>query len=297
MKTKLKCFLSYAYADRNFVQKELVPILHELGLDAWDASERITIGSPFKDEILRGIRESHIIIAVFNQLNPNVNFEVGAAAGQNKPILGIFMGESIPFDLQDIFFLKYSESAKHIFSAKFRRAVEIFINNLIAKSVLAVAEVNSKIIGISIGTENLDVEQELRFTADFLSLIKKISGFDSLSLLQTRKGSFTSFFSIDFKYWANLIEKIIFFIPEWQKKKVENLKIHAEIKKVEAETNHLNIESKIAEERLKIEQANAMLELLQKYKELGIKVQFGDDVLLSIDNNGLLSITKPETIE
>ncbi len=297
MRGKMKCFLSYSYTDRDFVQKELVPILHELGLDAWDARERINHASSFKDEILNGIRESFIIIAIFNHLSPNVDFEVGVAAGQNKPILGIFTGESIPFDLQEIFFLKYSESEKHIFSANFRKAVKITAKNLIDKSVLAAIEGDRKIIGTSIGTNGFDIEQELRFTADFLSLIKKISGSDSLSLIQTRKGSFTSFFSIDLKHWANLIEKIIFFIPEWQKKKVENLKIHAEIKKIEAETTKLHTESRIAEERLKIEQANAMLELIDKYRELGIKVQFGNEVLLSIDKDGLLSVDHPEVLK
>lgn len=298
MKTKLKCFLSYAHADGDFVQKEIIPLLHELGLDIWWDVERISFGSSIRDEIMKGIRQAHIIVAIFNQHSSYLNFEAGAAIGQNKPILGVCRGQNIPSDLTGISFLKYSEHESHIlFSEKFRQAIEILANNLIDKSVLAVAEGNSKIIGINIGTDNFDVEQELRFTADFLSLIKKVSGFESLSLLQTRKGSFTSFFSIDFKYWANLIEKIIFFIPEWQKKKSENLKIHAEIRKVEAETNHLNMESKIAEERLKIEQANAMLELLEKYKELGIKVQFGDEVLLSLDQKGLLSVTKPETLE
>lgn len=297
MRTKLKCFLSYAHADRDFVQKEIIPVLQELGLDVWWDAERISFGSSIRDEIMKAIRQAHLIVAVLSQNSANLNIELGVAIGQNKPIVGIFREKYVPFNLLHINLLKYSESEGHVFSVKLRRAVEILINSLIDKSVLAVAEGNSKIIGINIGTDNFDVEQELRFTADFLSIVKKISGFESLSLLQTRKGSFTSFFSIDFKYWANLIEKIIFFIPEWQKKKAENLKIHAEIRKVEAETNHLNIESRIAEERLKIEQANAMLELLEKYKVLGIKVQFGDEVLLSLNQNGLLSITKPESIE
>ena len=45
---------------------------------------------------------------------------------------------------------------------------------------------------------------------------------------------------------------------------MENLKIHTEIKKIEAEADHINTSSRIAEERLKIEQAEAMVKILSE---------------------------------
>lgn len=295
----LKCFLSYAQGDKDFVREEIAPVLYDLGMDLWLHSKHIASFSSIQEEIMKGIRQAHIIVAVFNKRSGSayVNFEVGVAIGQNKPTLAIVRDhEIIPFGVSRISILRYSETDKQAFNLKLRRAVKIISNNLIDKSVLVEAE-TGKVIGISIGIDNFDVEQELRFTADFLSLIKKVSGSREPALVQTRKGSFTSFFSIDLKSWAELIEKLIFFIPEWQKRKAENLKIHAEIKKIEAETNNLNTDSRITEERLKIEQAKAMLELLEKYKALGIKIQFGNEILLSLEKNGLLSISKPESFE
>jgi hypothetical protein len=154
-----------------------------------------------------------------------------------------------------------------------------------------------RVVGISVGQDSFDIERQLRFTVDFLALIQEISGSRDLRLVQTRKGSFSSFFTLDLKPWAELIEKILFFIPEWKKRKAQNLKIHAEIKKIEAETNQLNTNTKIAERRAQIEEAGAMLELLEKYQALGVRIQFGEEVLVSVDERGLINVDKPERLD
>lgn len=297
MPRRLKCFLSYAHADQQFVREEIVPILSTLGMEVWVDYEQIEWGAFIPDAILKGIRQAHVIVAVLNRRSTYMNFEVGAALGQNKPTLAIVRDyQEIPLDLRHISFLKYSEADKQSFFRSLSHAIEVVTNNLIDKAVIEAAE-DDKIIGISVGTERFDVERELRFTADFLNLVKEISGAQELSLIQTSKGSFTSFFSIDLKAWAELVEKVLFFVPEWQKKKAENLRINAEIKKLEAETNKINSDCRIAEVRLKIEQAEAMMNLLAEYKELGIKVQIGDEVLLSLSPTGLLDIKEPERLE
>jgi hypothetical protein len=266
-------------------------------MEVWVDYEQIEWGAFIPDAILKGIRQAHVIVAVLNRRSTYMNFEVGAALGQNKPTLAIVRDyQEIPLDLRHISFLKYSEADKQSFFRSLSHAIEVVTNNLIDKAVIEAAE-DDKIIGISVGTERFDVERELRFTADFLNLVKEISGAQELSLIQTSKGSFTSFFSIDLKAWAELVEKVLFFVPEWQKKKAENLRINAEIKKLEAETNKINSDCRIAEVRLKIEQAEAMMNLLAEYKELGIKVQIGDEVLLSLSPTGLLDIKEPERLE
>lgn len=156
---------------------------------------------------------------------------------------------------------------------------------------------SDRVIGISVGKSNCDIERQFRFTVDVLALIQKISGSKDLQLLQTRKGSFSSFFTLDLKPWAELIEKILFFIPEWKKRQAENLRIQAELRKIEAETNQLNRNTAIAERRAKIEQASAMLELLKKYEDLGVKIQFGERILVSVDETGLISVDKPERVD
>lgn len=297
MKYKLKCFMSYAHVDKDFVQEEIVPVLLDLGMEVWVDYEQIEYGSFIVDTILKGIRRADIIIAVFNRRSTFMNFEVGAAIGQNKPTIAIVRSyQDIPSDLKHINFLRYSEKEKESFNSNLRKAVGIITDNVIDKSIFEIAE-SRKVIGIRVGFDKIDIEKELRFTADFILLIKEITGSAEISLLETTKGSFKSFISIDFKSWGDLIEKILFFIPEWSKKKAETLKIHAETKKLEAEANHLNTTSRVAEEKLRIEQAEAMANLLLKYKELGVKIQIDDDLLLTLNPNGQLLIKEPERIE
>ena len=118
-----------------------------------------------------------------------------------------------------------------------------------------------------------------------------------MQLVQARKGSFSSFFSLDLRPWAELIEKIIFFIPEWKKRKLQNLQIQADIDKTIAEKEQIESTTRINERQAQIEQAGTMLDLLDRYKSLGIKVQFGEEILLSVDEHGFINVEKPERLE
>lgn len=297
MKYRPNCFISYAHVDKDFVREEIVPILREFGLDVWIDYDQIEEGYFIADAILKGIRQADMIIAVFNRRSTYMNFEIGAAIGQNKPTIAIVREDQyIPDDIKHIAFLRFSERDKRHFTDSLRRTISIIADQVIDKSIFQMAE-KRKIIGIRVGFDKVDIEQELRFTADLLSLLKEITGSTEISLLETARGSLKSFIAIDFKSWADLIEKIIFFIPEWKKKKAETLKIQAEAIKLDAEANHLNTNARIAEEKLKIEQAEAMANLLLKYKELGIKIQVDENLLLSLNPNGLLVIKEPKKLE
>ncbi|MDX1940536.1 MAG: toll/interleukin-1 receptor domain-containing protein [Saprospiraceae bacterium] len=297
MRYKPKCFLSYAHVDREFVRNEIVPILIEFGLDVWINEDRIEIGSSIFDSVIKGINEADLIVAIFNRKSTWLNFEIGAAIGQNKPTIGIIKDDfQIPSDLRHINFLVYSENEKQQFSKKLRRGIEIVTETVIDKSIFELNK-GKKIIGIRVGFDKVDFESELRFTADFVSLIKKLSNSEEVELLETSKGSFKSFFSLDLKAWAELLEKVIFFIPEWKKKKAENMKIIAEVKHIEAETNKVNSDIFISEQKLKMEQAETMADLLLKYKELGVKFQIDDDLLLTLNPDGQLLIKEPQNVE
>ena len=40
-----------------------------------------------------------------------------------------------------------------------------------------------------------------------------------------------------------------------------------------------------------------MLDLFERYKSLGVKVQFGEEILLSVDESGLVNVEIPERLE
>ena len=125
MARNLKCFLSYAHADKEFVHHEIAPVLKELGLDVWVDYERIPIGGSIQDAILKGIREAHLIVAVLNRRSIYVNFEVGAAIGQAKPTLAVIREQDIPADLMGLSYLRWVDSYDKQFRYKFRHAIEV----------------------------------------------------------------------------------------------------------------------------------------------------------------------------
>ncbi len=129
MAKKLKCFLSYAHVDEDFVQHEIVPVLKELGLDIWVDYERIPIGGSIHDAIMKGIREAHLIVTVLNHRSTYVNFEVGAAIGQAKPILPILREQDIPPDLIGISYLRWLDSQDEQFRRQLRHAIEVITYN------------------------------------------------------------------------------------------------------------------------------------------------------------------------
>jgi hypothetical protein len=296
MARNLKCFLSYAHVDKEFVLGEVAPVLKELGLDVWVDYERIQIGSYIQDAIMKGIREAHLIVAVLNRRSTYVNFEIGAAMGQAKPTLAILREKDIPSDLMGLSYLRWIDSYDERFRHNLRHSIEVITHNPIDETIYKAAE-SERIVGISIGQGNTDIEKQLRFTVDILALLQEISGSRDLQLVQARKGSLSSFFSLDLRPWAELIEKVIFFIPEWKKRKLENMQVQANIEKTNAEREQIESETRINERQAQIEQAGAMLDLLERYKSLGVQIQFGQEVLLSVDENGLMSIEKPERLK
>lgn len=296
MTKNLKCFLSYAHVDKDFVLSEIAPVLREFGLQVWVDHEQIRIGESIQDAVMKGIREAHFIVAVLNRRSTYVNFEIGAAMGQAKPTLAVLREKDVPSDLMGFSYLRWVDSYDEGFRYNFRHAIEVITHNPIDETIYNAAE-NERIIGISIGQGDTDIEKQLRFTVDILALLQEISGSEEMQLVQARKGSFSSFFSLDLRPWAELVEKVIFFIPEWKKKKLENFQIQANLDKTNAEKEQIESATRISERQAQIKQAGAMLDLLERYKALGVKVQFGQEVLLSVDETGLIKAEKPERLK
>lgn len=296
MARNLKCFLSYAHVDKDFVLDEIAPVLRDFGLKIWVDHEQLRIGESVQHAVMKGIREANFIVAVLNRRSTYVNFEVGAALGQAKPTLAVLREKDISSDLMGFSYLRWIDSYNKGFRHKFRHAIEVITHNPINETIYNSAE-NERIIGISIGQGNTDIEKQLRFTADILALLQEISGSKEMQLVQARKGSFSSFFSLDLRPWAKLVEKVIFFIPEWKKKKLENLQIQANLEKTNAKKEQIESETRINERQAKIEQAGAMLDLLERYKDLGVKVQFGQEMLVSVDETGSIKVEKPERLK
>lgn len=295
MKKNPLCFISYAQVDVQFVYDKILPILKDLQVNTWVASENIKPGDSFVETTIKGIKQADLVICFMNKKSTLVNFEIGAAFGNNKPIIAIANEpwEINPFTSQ-VTFLQYGNA--DIFEKKLRNVVNNTIDSVIDKSNFTENK-SKKILGIQVGLEDSDYEDELRFTTEFIELIKVWTDQKTIEVMQTGKGSFKSLISLDLKSWAALLEKIIFIIPELKKRKSERFKIDAETERTNAETERTRAETRKLDTDTNIRQAEAFVDLLEKYQKLGIKIQVDNDLLITQNSNGQLMLKKPNQDE
>jgi|GEM_PF-6501578 len=109
-------------------------------------------------------------------------------------------------------------------------------------------------------------------------------------------GTLKSFFEIlNFNKLFELIEKIIFFFPEWDKKVLEN-------ERLILENERLKLENEGVTNINEIEKISGFLSIIEKYKDLGNRnIQFGDKLLLKFDKENNLSVieqpSKPKILK
>lgn len=285
------CFLSYSQVDIDFVYDNIKYTLEKIGVDIWDAGEFIQPGLSISETIVYGIRQSDIVVFLLNKRSSFINFEVGVALGNNKPVLAIINENEydIPNNLRYINYLAYKDFSLFKFQDKLRKAIENILETVIDKASFAYNS-GEKIIGISVGSNNYDFQGQLNFTSAIIDFIKNITENPEIRLLQTSKGSLKSLISLDLKSWAELVEKVIFFIPELEKRKQDRLKVEADIRKSDAETNQIIIDTKI-------KQAEAFLDIAERYQKLGFTIQIDNDLLILQSKNGQLTFKQPPKIE
>jgi hypothetical protein len=286
-----KCFISYAQVDVDFVYDNIRYIVKELGIDIWDEGERILPGATISESIVYGIKQSDIVIFLLDRRSSLINFEVGVALGNNKPVLAIIdeYKYDVPSNLRHLNYLAYRGDNLNTFRERLRTSINNILETVIDKAVFA-DNTDTKIIGISVGSDRDDFAGQLAFTSAFIDFIKYITDKPQIRLIQTSKGSLKSLISLDLKSWAELVEKILFFIPELKKRKLDRLKVEAEIRKSDAETNQINVNTKI-------KQAEAFLDIAERYQKLGFKIQIDNDLLILQSQDGQLTFKQPPRIE
>jgi len=290
MANRPTCFISYAHVDTDFVYDNIIPILENLDIDVWIAGEQVQFGYSLFDAIIEGIKKSDFVITLLNTRSTFVNLELGTALGNAKPVVAILKDYyELPSDLLHLNYIKYNDNNYQEFQLRLRKAVEAVSENVIDKGTFAYNQ-GAKIIGIKVGSDNNDYPNQLAFTYELISFIQQITYDPEINLIQSAKGSFKSLVSLDLKSWAELLEKVIFFIPELKKRKAERMKIEAEVEKTRAETRKIDTETNT-------QQATAFVDLLDRYRKLGIKIQIDDDLLITQNQDGQLTFKKPNQLE
>jgi hypothetical protein len=87
-----RIFLSHAADDRSFVNA-VAGALREQGLEAWLDDETAAPGQRFADAVQDALRSSSVVVAFLGEgsNSPWMNFEIGAALGEAKTVLPVFL--------------------------------------------------------------------------------------------------------------------------------------------------------------------------------------------------------------
>lgn len=288
MKKKPLIFVSYAGVDISFMQQNIIPLLKEIECDIWFFPEKNDRGNSISETLIRGIKKSDLVISLINSKSIYTHFEIGAAFGNNKPVLAIVDDvHDVYTFLNQLRYLRYNESKE--FRSQFIKAINELLENVIDKNSFTDYK-REKIIGIQVGYLEENFEEDLNFTSEFIDLIKELTENPKIKLLDTSKGSLKSLISLDLKSFTELLEKILFFIPELKRKKSERLKVDAEVDKIKAETRSINVDTDI-------KQAGAFIDLFERYTKNGVKIQIDKKLLISQDENGQVVIKRPNKTE
>ena len=120
-------FISHSYNNKNaqYLSDFLRKNLKDAEIDTIHAFDELIFGNSIKRSIVDKINKCSLFICFLHEENPNVMFELGYALGRNKKIIAIGEIEDIPFDVQNMGYLK-PESSPYDLLTQVERHLELY---------------------------------------------------------------------------------------------------------------------------------------------------------------------------
>ena len=250
------------------------------------------------DFVFDSIRNTDLFICDLSDRNPNVIYELGLANAWGKPTI-VFVNKNSDYRHAESSYghnIIYYYNSEKPDVRRLKSIISRFRYTLIDTTISRFHNVDELLIIKS--QERGNPELALDFMAELSKEIKRITNQDEIELIDLQKGTTKGIFNFDLKAIAEVVEKIIFFIPTWKDKMAEVNRKVKETEMLEAKKNKLIAETSKIESETKINEAKAIIEIFEKYKELGVRqLQLGDKLLIAADerNNFFLSI--PENVD
>jgi len=243
------------------------------------------------DHVVLAIKKSDLVIADISDGNPNVIYELGLAHAWGKPTIILCHERTyIPFDLSSLYpFIFYKDRRE---DAEFlRRSLSSRID-LLEKRKETIDPTTQRYINpkqtlsIQLLSKDLDIVEAHKFIGDILDFFHRNIDIQDFRLVESQSGSLKEIISASESSIARLIEKIIFFIPEWKLKNAQTVKVYAEANKINAETDQIRSQTKTDE-------ALTMLKIMERSKKLGAtRIVVGDKLLIDTNENGVIEISE-----
>jgi hypothetical protein len=297
------CFISYLWTDvktDHVIRHAVLPALHDAGWEFLDP-RFLNIGTRIFDWIVHSIRSADLIIADLSSPTQNLTYELGLAHGWGKrTILLSRSADAIPFDIASRYqVLLYSRDAASIETLRARifTLLRRFDEGTLSLRDPSTDRLVSKDLTISIELfrKKLSPVQSIQFIFQILETLNSISSLHEASMAQIKIGSFGAWISSSLETISALVEKIIFFVPEYRMKNSQRLKIDAEtrsilaqVEKTLAEANELRRES----ERKDVEK---LIYLMEHCQTLGpSRITIGDRLFIEAIESGNVKIGIPK---
>ena len=300
---KRTCFISYPWSDSNIdhvIRNAVLPALRDAGWEVLDP-RFLSVGGPIFDWIAQSIRKADLIIADISIPNQNISYELGMAHGWGKRSILISQStEQIPFDIGSRYqIFLYTRSVESIESLRSRifNTLNRYNQTRISLRDPSIDRIVSKEKSISIELFRKDMSpvQSFRYVYQVIDALDHISVIYESSIAQIKVGSLGAWISSNLKTITSLVEKIIFFIPEYRLRNSNRLKIDAETQAILAQAEKTRAEANKIRNETSRKNVKKLLETMEFCQKVGpSKVTIGDRLFLETNENGLVKIGVPQ---
>lgn len=285
--TNKKCFLLYSRRNYSFISDVVIPAVKAAGYAPRHDENIFKPGQDWQNVIISEIKEADLVIADLTSYSSTIAYDLGLTRAWGKNVIPIASSSNgLPFDQSRYYTLIYENNYHEYFAQQLVATIAQLEISIINESIIEYAG-RKEIIGVRVHTETSNPSEAYRFTADLIDYIEEITESKLIEYIGSQKGSVKSFFSLDFNSIVKLIEKILFFKHEWDKRNLQNDKLRIEIEQAR---------EKLDSEKRKrlLDEYERFMKLHQKYKDSGLKeIQIGEYIIkLDCNEFSLLSSNK-----
>jgi len=268
-----KCFLLYSRRNYHFINEVIIPAVIEANYIPRHDDNILMPGQDWQNRIISEIKEADIIIADLTSYSPTIAYDLGLARAWGKNVIPIASHNAgLPFDQQRYYTLYYEDNYSDHFKQELIRTIAHLERSIINESIIEYAG-RKEILGIRVQTKSPNPAEAYRFTADFIDFVEEITDANLVEYVGSNKGSMKSFFSLDFNSLAKLIEKILFFKHEWDKKILQNDKLRVEVDRDKEQLNQ-------NKRKRMLDEYERFIDIYKKYKNSGLKeIQIGEYII------------------
>ncbi len=295
------CFFSYPWTNRqseDLAQDVVRPVLQKLGWLLLDPCQFVS-GDDIFETISRQLKGCSLFMADLSQSNSNVLYELGMAHGWGKrSILFTQRLEHLPFDVASRYaVIPYSSrlSDTRLIRERLVTAIEDVersSHSLIDPSLERLISAE-RMIAIELVGEQPGVRQ-LSYAADVLNALSALAPIGEGEIRELRLGSLGTFVESEIKSIVSLVEKLVFFLPEWRQRNAQKVRIEAEAELFRAQAERERAEAHAISRRADREDRELVLKALDTIRSLSpSRVTLGDQIVIDTSSEDYTVVSVP----